>query len=219
MSIITTYWLLLLKGLGVTTASWLLAGTTSLALGTILGALSCRHLTFRKTASIIRCYTFIFKAVPAYVQILIAYFVLPALLHISVPGFTAATGALALCSAGYITEIIRSTLNSINKGQWEACFVLGYTRSQALCFIIMPQALFRAMPALIGELEQLLKSTSLLATIGVMELTRAGINIISRELNPLPVYLLIASIYVLFSALLTYAGSTIEQKATRYGYR
>jgi ABC-type amino acid transport system permease subunit len=71
---------------------------------------------------------------------------------------------------------------------------------------------------LFGELEQLLKSTSLLATIGVTELTRTGMNIISRELNPLPVYLAIAIIYLLFSVVLS--GITIyAERRMHYGYR
>lgn len=219
MNFVTTYWLLLVKGIGITTAAWLIAGICSVTIGSLLGAFCCRSLGFKKIALVIRCYTFIIKGIPAYVQILIAYFVLPALFNCSIPAFAAATGALALCSTGYVTEIIRAGINSIPQGQWDAAFVLGYSRLETVWYIIGPQALYANMPALIGELEQLLKSTSLLATIGVMELTRAGMNIISRELNPLPVYLCIACVYVLFSAVLALIGFLVERKAARYGYR
>jgi ABC-type amino acid transport system permease subunit len=96
--------------------------------------------------------------------------------------------------------------------------VLGYPLSATLRRIVLPQAFTYVLPALFGEFEQLLKSTSLLAAIGVTELTRAGMNIISRELNPLPVYLAIAVVYLLFSALLQGISIFIE-KRSRYGYR
>lgn len=169
-----------------------------------MGTLSCNRISSPTQSKIIRFYTFIAKGVPAYVQILIAYFVLPALIGIQIPGFFAACGALAFCSSGYVTEIIRSGINALPRGQWDACVVLGYSPAAALKRIIFPQLLRNTLPALMGELEQLLKSTSLFATIGVTELTRSGMNIISRELNPIPVYLTIAGIYLLFSALIQY---------------
>jgi len=146
------------------------------------------------------------------------YFALPSLLKLNISGFVAATLALAFCSSGYITEIIRAGVNSVPAGQWNACLVLGYPLTAALKRIIMPQAIKTVLPALFGECEQLLKSTSLLATIGVTELTRSGMNIISRELNPLPVYGIIAAMYLLFSAVLQLTMTRIERKI-QYGNR
>jgi polar amino acid transport system permease protein len=142
--------------------------------------------------------------------------VLPSVLHIQISGFVAATAALAICSSGYVIEIVRSGLNAIPKGQWDAAFVLGYSTYATVRRIIVPQLFRTILPALIGELEQLLKSSSLLATIGVTELTRVGMNIISREMNPLPVYGTIACIYLIFSALLTLLMLAAEKRG-RYG--
>lgn len=183
-----------------------------------MGILSCRYVASVRSSKAIRWYTFIAKGVPAYVHILIAYFVIPALFGITIPGFIAASGALAFCSSGYVTEIVRAGINTISRGQWEACFVLGYPMNQTLSCVILPQALKNVLPALFGELEQLLKSTSLLATIGISELTRTGMNIISRELNPIPVYLCIACIYLLLSALLQWISISAEKRVS-YGYR
>ena len=206
------YLFLFLKGTGITVAAWLSASMLSGALGTLLGIASSRRIGSLYVQRVIHFYTFVAKGVPAYVQILIAYFVIPSLLGITIPGFIAATGALGICSSGYVTEIVRSALNSIDLGQWEACLVLGYSRSNTLWRIILPQAISRALAPLVGECEQLLKSTSLLATIGITELTRSGMNIISRELNPLPVYLSIALIYLLFSAFLQIGSRYIERR-------
>ena len=183
-------------------AAWIYAATGALILGTIFGILSCNQLKLSKTKAIVRSFTFIAKAIPAYVQILIAYFAIPALLNINISSFIAGVSALIFCSSGYVTEIIRSGINTIPTSQWDAAYVLGYSKYQILIRIILPQAIRNIFPTLIGELEQLLKSTSLLATIGVIELTRTGMNIISRELLPIPIYLMIAAIYILFSAAL-----------------
>lgn len=212
------YFPLLLKGTLITCGAWFITATISLLLGTFIGVISCRRLASKRVRFLVRLYTFVAKGIPAYVQILIAYFVIPALLGINIPGFLAATVALAFCSSGYVTEIVRSGINAIAPGQWDAAFVLGYPLNATLFRIILPQAFKNVLPALLGELEQLLKSTSLLATIGITELTRTGMNIISRELNPIPIYLLIACIYLLFSGMLQLVIIYTEKRG-RHGYR
>ncbi|HEV2917499.1 MAG TPA: amino acid ABC transporter permease [Candidatus Babeliales bacterium] len=218
MTSILTYISVLAKGSCITLIAWLLAGTFSIVIGIGLGTVSCKNYAHPILRFFIGIYTFIAKGIPAYVQILIAYFVIPNLLGINISGFCAAIGALAFCSGGYVTAIIRASINNIPQGQWDAAFVLGYPLSVALWRIILPQALHLAHASLFGELEQLLKSTSLLATIGVTELTRTGMNIISRELNPLPIYGIIALLYLLFSTVLYLVSINIE-KRTSYGYR
>lgn len=218
MSALVSYLPLLAQGGGITLASWLLASFISMCIGSLCGMLSCRYLGFRRLRALIRIYTFITKGIPAYVQILIAYFVIPAFLGITVPSFLAATAALGLCSSGYVTEMVRSAINGVSTGQWDASFVLGYPMNVTLWRIIIPQAVKNILPTLIGEGEQLLKSTSLISSIGVTELTRSGMNIISRELNPIPIYCVIACIYLLFSAVLNGVMVLLE-KEKYYGYR
>lgn len=217
MNSILNYSSLFAQGIGMTFAAWSIAGTISLCIGIILGIVSSDYLGFEKAQKSIQCYTFITKGIPAYVQILIIYFALPSLLKINLSGFVAATIALALCSSGYMTEIIRSGINAIPKGQWQASFVLGYPLNISIRRIIAPQMFRLTMPTIMGEFEQLLKSTALLATIGVTEVTRVGMNIISRELNPLPIYFTIAVIYLLFSALLHITILAAQRRF--YGYR
>src|SRR5436190_16085366 len=111
--IILSYLPLLLQGAVITIVAWLVSGAIGLCIGTIIGIASCRYLASPLLSKITRFYTFIAKGIPAYVQILIAYFVLPALIGINMPGFIAATCALGFCSSGYVTEIIRSGINTI----------------------------------------------------------------------------------------------------------
>lgn len=218
MMALLPYATVLLQGTLVTITAWLLSGTISFIVGTCIGIVSCRYIVSARWRTAIRWYTFIAKGVPAYVQILIAYFVVPAIVGIAIPGYVAAICALAFCSSGYVAEIVRSGINALPPGQWHVCFVLGHPMKATLSRIILPQALKNVLPALFGEGEQLLKSSSLLATIGITELTRTGMNIISRELNPVPVYLMIACIYLLLSAVLQWIMLGIEKRGL-YGCR
>lgn len=215
---IALYIPLLLQGLSVSVFAWICSGIISLVLGTIFGIASCARIASVGMRRAVGVYVFIARGVPVYVQILLAYFVLPALCGISLPAMLTAIVALGLCSAGYVTEIVRSGINTIPQGQWDACFVLGYSKKDALLRIILPQVFYNITPILLGEFESLLKSTSLFATIGIIELTRAGMNIISRELNPVTVYLLIAALYLGLSALM-YVIVKITKKRMAYGCR
>lgn len=217
MNTLIAYMPLIAKGIGTTIGAWLCAAACSFVIGLLLGVMSSEHLKNYTASWIINVYTFLAKGIPAYVQILIAYFVLPSLFGFSIQPFVAACGALVFCSGGYVTEIVKAGIDSVPKGQWNAAFVLGYPCTITLKNIILPQALRTVLPALLGEFEQLLKSTSLLATIGVTELTRAGQNIISRELNPFTVYIMIALLYLVFSGVIRIVIHFLQRRKKPYG--
>lgn len=202
---------LLLKGSLLSLQVFAIAAPLSLILGAVMGSLTCRRLRCRP-APLVEGITFVLRAVPFYVQLLIAYFVLPDLLGIEVEAFSAAIISLSLCSAGYTAQIVRGGLNAVPNEQWEAAFTLGYSVMNALRFIILPQAFRNILPALTGELDSLLKSTAILASIGLLELTRMGMNIVSREMNPLPVYLAVACFYVGISAVINISSKKLEKR-------
>lgn len=206
---------LLMQGLIMTIKLWLIATVASLILGTILGILRCQQLRMARIASILDACTFVLRGVPLYVQLLITYFVLPDLLGINLPIFFAGTFTLGLCSAAYVSQMVRSGINAIPAGQWEAAYVLGYSTSQTVRWIIMPQVMRAILPTLVGEVDQLLKSTSIVSSIGLLELTRAGMNIVSREMNPLTIYLTIALLYLMLSSALNALGAFLERKGTQ----
>lgn len=208
----TSYIPLFLEGMTTTFFSWIIAGIMSLFIGVSLGIISCNQLASPLAKRILFTFSFVAKGIPAYVQILIAYFILPSFLGLQIEAMTAACLALAFCSSGYVTEIVRSGINAIPEGQWDAARSLGYPLNSTIRQIILPQTFKNIGPALFGEFEQLLKSTSLLATIGITELTRSGMNIISRELNPVPVYLTVACLYLLFSFLLNTTSVLVERR-------
>lgn len=203
---------LFLQGFVGTVLSWFCATLISFIAGSCIGFLTSEFFSKTLFKRFLMMYIFIARGIPAYLQILIFYYVIPSFFAIQIGPFYAATAALAFCSSGYVAEIVRGGFNAIDSGQWDAAFVLGYSTHQALFRIIIPQVLKMISPGLFGEIEQLLKSTSMLSSIGVLEITRVGLNIISRELNPIPVYCSIACIYLFLSFLLQRINNFFESR-------
>ena len=106
--------------------------------------------------------------------------------------------------------MVRGGINSTPAGRWESAYVFGFSQTQTIQCVILPQMLRNVLPAITGELEQLLKSTSIISTIGVLGLTRSGMNIIAPELNPVTIYLSIAVMYLMISLLLNFISYKIE---------
>ncbi len=202
----------LLNGALITVQLWVATLIISLTVGTLFGVLRCNKLRIPVVSLLLDGITLILRGVPYYLQLMIAYFVLPEMLNINLSPFMAATYSLGFCSAAYISQSVRSGINSIPLGQWEAATVLGFTVPQAVRFIILPQMLRNVLPTITSELDQTIKTTSLVSTIGVIELTGACRNIIAQQMNPLTMYGSIAIIYLIFSLVLNGIGAYIERR-------
>lgn len=205
----------LLKGALITLEITIL----SVALGCILGlAAGLARLSQKRVlrfAAIV--YIDFIRGTPLLVQILIIYFGIPQLLlqtqdflmanygmakiadrftlHIMV----AAVLACGLNSGAYIAEIFRAGIQSIERGQMEAARSLGMTHAQAMRFIILPQAFKRIIPPMGNEFIAMLKDTSLLSVIGLIELTRSGQLLVANTYQAFPVYMAVALIYLLMT--------------------
>ncbi len=203
---------LLLKGTMTTLKVFLVSSSLSFALGLLFGLFLCERLRIPFLSSILEGGCFVLRAVPFYVQLLIVYFVLPDLLGFSLPPFSASTIALGFCSSGYVAQIVRAGINSIPRIQWESAFNLGFTSIQSVRLVIMPQMVRHVLPAFINELDSLLKSTAIVSSIGMLELTRVGMNLVSREMEPVPIYLTVACVYLTLSAVLNLFAKITERK-------
>lgn len=207
---------LLLMGFAMTIKILVLSASLSFSLGIIFGAICCDEIHIPILSRSLQFITFILRAVPFYVHLLIVYFILPDILGIELDALPASILALGLCSAGYVCQIVRAGINSIPLIQWETAAVLGYGKIMALRYIILPQMFRNVLPAFNNELEAILKSTSILSTIGTLELTRIGMNIVSRELkHPLTIYLMIAIFYVVISSILNFGAKYLEKRIAR----
>lgn len=117
-------------------------------------------------------YTTLFRGTPLLVQLGLFYYGFPQLTGYSISAFEAGILTFALNSAAYSSEIIRAGIQSIDEGQWQAGQVLGLSRYQIFIYIILPQALRNILPALMNEMVDLLKESSLIATLGEMDILR-----------------------------------------------
>ncbi|MFB5196540.1 amino acid ABC transporter permease [Neobacillus sp. KR4-4] len=159
-------------------------------------------------------YVWIFRGTPLLVQIFILFYGLPSM-GITLDPFPAAVIAFTLNKGAYSSEIIRAAILSIPKGQWEAAFSIGMTKSQAMRRIIIPQAIRVSLPPLGNSFISLVKDTSLAATITVTELFQKGQQIAAATYEPLWIYIEVAFIYLIFSTVLSYFQTKMEIRFER----
>ena len=150
------------------------------------------------------------RGTPALVQIFFVYFGLPAIgINLTAP--VAAVIALAINSGGYLAEIFRGGIVSVDMGQGEAARSLGMSSGQALRRIVLPQAVLRVIPAAAGEFTNLVKGTSLLSTISVMELTRVAQVIVGVTFRPIEAYIAIAIVYFVLNSFIAQGAIWLER--------
>jgi polar amino acid transport system permease protein len=180
-------------------------------------------------------YVTIFRGTPLFVQIFIWYFVWFPLLINPTDGLIisgdlaielrrnygaliAGILALSVNSGAYITEIFRAGIQSIDRGQFEASRSLGLSYTQAMRYVILPQAIRRMLPPIGNEFITLLKDSSLLSAIAVAELAFAARAAAGRYLNyDTPLYT-IAIIYLIMTIALSWFFSSLEKKYNK-GYQ
>ncbi len=187
---------LLMEGALMTLKITLAALTLGILGGFTLGVLNCQKLQIPIVSQAIHGFVSLIRGTPLFVQVLIFYFGLPQAFGVDLSPFVAGVIALGCNSSAYIAEIVRGGIDSIPSGQWDASFVLGYTKGQTVKSIILPQSIRNILPALTNEFTALIKETSILMVIGVSELTKVGRDIVARELDPMYIYLLVAAIYL-----------------------
>lgn len=165
----------------------------------------------------LRVYVEFFRGTPMLVQLFIIYFGLPTVfqeigLQWSLERFPAAVIALSLNVTAYLAEIIRGGIESIDKGQWEACESLGMSRWQTMKEVIMPQAFRRILAPLGNEFITLIKDTSLVAVIGFAELFRQGQLIVATTFQAFEVYIAVALVYLCLTTLSSFGFKWLEHR-------
>lgn len=203
---------LLVKGTLITIVIWICAAIVAFLWGIITGILRAEKFRVPVLSFLLDNIVKIIRGIPLYVQMLIFYFVLPDLIKVDVPAMIAGVGALGLCAGSYISEITRCGIDNIPQGQWDATLVLGYTKGSSFRHIIGPQALRKVTPAFISEAVALMKGTSFLATLGTVELTKIGQNLVSKYMDPMPIYFMVAAIYLALNSVIPKICYTIERK-------
>jgi polar amino acid transport system permease protein len=202
---------LFVEGARTTVNLTLIAGFLGLVIGFVLGLAKYSPKKFLNLPA--GFLVWILQGTPLIVQILFVYYALPELIPVlKLNEFSAACMALALNVGAYNAEVIRAGIDAIPKGQFEASQSLGLTRTQAMLFVILPQAIRIVIPPLINNIIALSKDSSLASAIGLLELTLSGQRISSETFMPVPVLSTIAMIYLL----LTFMINVVTYLAKKY---
>ena len=170
------------------------------------------YFTGMKNTILISIVGLIIGGTPMMVQIALVYFGSYVLTGIDIDGFIAALIAVSLNSAAYVAEIIRSGIQSVDKGQTEASRSLGLTSNQTMRHIIMPQAVKNILPAMGNEFVTLIKETSVASTIGVADLMYASKIVQSTSFQPFDPLVIVAGIYFIFTFSLSQLIGVFERR-------
>ena len=144
--------------------------------------------------ALVKLYVELFQGTPLLMQLFLAFFGL-SLVGIEVSPWTAAILSLTLFSSAFFHDIWRGCIESLPKGQWEACRTLGLTYLQTMRHVIAPQAARMAIAPTVGFSVQIVKGTALASIIGFVELTKAGTMLNNATFQPFKVFALVAVLY------------------------
>ena len=198
----------ILKGLKITlNLTWI-----SLILTYIIGLVTAlmRLSNSLLARGIARVYLELTRNTPLLVQIFFMYFVVAPILDID--RFVAGVLALSLFEGSYASEIYRSGIVAVNKGQWEASYTLGLSTYQNYRYIILPQAIRRILPPLTSQAVSLIKDSSLVSVIAIYEMTMYANEIASETFLVFEIFFTIAAIYLVLTITLSQIVNYFEKR-------
>ncbi|WP_111765024.1 amino acid ABC transporter permease [Nakamurella deserti] len=206
----TTY---LLPGLWNTLKAALFSVVIALPIGALLGiARLSDHAWIRVPAGVVVEF---FRAIPVLILMVFAFGFTVTVLDVADPLY-AVVIALVLYNGSVLAEVFRAGILSLPRGQSEASLAIGMTKSQMMQIVLLPQALTAMLPAIVSQLVVVLKDTALGGIlIGFVELRRVAGTAASFYKNVVPIYIVIAVIYILLNLALTSLASYLENRARR----
>ena len=186
----------------------------ALLLGCVLGLLAgIGRLDPRKRViyGICTAYLAVIRGTPLLVQLFILFFGLPHF-GIILPAFVCGVLGLGIYSGAYVSEIVRGSIQSVDRGQTEAARSIGMSSGQSMRAIILPQAVVRMVPPLGNEFIALIKNSALVSLLTIHDLMHEGQKIISVSYRSLEVYLVIALMYFVLTGITALVLRHIEQR-------
>ncbi|GAA0371744.1 ectoine/hydroxyectoine ABC transporter permease subunit EhuC [Alkalibacterium iburiense] len=202
---------MLSEGLMITVVTTVLSALLALILGFIVGLL--RLSKNKLIRFIVGIYVEVFRGTSLLVQLFWIYFVLP-MFGITMSALTAAVLTIGLNYGAYASEVVRSGIESVDQGQYEAGIALNFTRWQRMRRIILPQAIVIMIPNLGNQLIELFKSTSLVSLITLTDLTYQADVLNATTLQTTEIYTALLIIYFLLAWPLTKGMAILERKLT-----
>ncbi|MCB8839972.1 amino acid ABC transporter permease [Aurantimonas sp. VKM B-3413] len=191
----------------------LLISLLGIALGLVIGTLICaaRLSPYRSLRGFGAVWVSFLRGVPLLVQLLVFYYTLP-VIGVNIPAIAAAVISVGICASAYISEIWRGAIAALPKGQAEAALAIGMHPRDLWTRIILPQAFALSLPALVNELILLVKASSLVSVVGILEITRASQAQAATTFRPLEVYIAAACLYLVINLCLAALGRYLEAR-------
>lgn len=206
-------WKYIAEGLGNTLKITFFAVLIGIILGFLIAVI---RSTYEKTHRLkllnmlCKLYLTVIRGTPVLIQLLIIYFVVFG--SVKVDKVLVAVLAFGINSGAYVAEIFRSGIMSIDNGQFEAGRSLGFTYTQTMVYIVMPQAFKNVLPALGNEFIVLLKETSVAGYIAIQDLTKGADIIRSRTYSAFMPLIAAAIIYLIMVMIFTYFVQRLERR-------
>ena len=197
------------RGLGMSVLLIIPSALGGIIIGITAG--SVRAFGSRTMVRIGDGYAALFRGTPLVVQLFVLYFGLPNIGIYLSPYWAAVTGFM-LCSGAYQSEYVRGALVSIRRNQYLAAEALGFTRVQTLVWVIIPQAMRRALPGCGNEIVYLIKYSSLAYVVTFMELTGEGKTIATEYFRFTEVFLVIGCYYLMLVSVAKIILRKLEQR-------
>ncbi|MFW5735610.1 MAG: amino acid ABC transporter permease [Oceanidesulfovibrio sp.] len=199
---------ILLQGLWVTLQITAVSLVLSLLFGLTTAVLRLSDSIVGKALA--RCYLESIRNTPLLIQIFFIYFVLGQVLDID--RFAAAVLALSLFEGAYASEVFRSGIASIDKGQWQAAHSLGLSTWHTYRHVVLPQAIRRILPPLASQAVALVKDSALVSTIAVLELTQQAQIVIAETFLTFEIWFTVAAIYLVVTITLSRLVALLEKR-------
>ena len=202
----------LLDGLAITLKICAISMVLSLGIGLVTTFFRISHSPIARLVA--RVYLELTRNTPLLIQIFFIYFVLGPLLGLD--RFPAAILALSLFEGAYISEIFRSGILSLDKGQLEAAYSLGLSTYRAYRHVILPQAIRISLPPLTNQMISLIKDSALVSTIAIYDLTMEAQNIIAETFLTFETWFTVAILYLIFTVSLSGVTAYLEKRTAKY---
>lgn len=199
----------ILDGLGLTLAISLVSLVVSLIFGALVAAGELSD--FLPLKLLAELYVKIIRGTPLMAQIYLFFYIVGTAWHIE-NRFVAGVIILSIFEAAYIAEIFRGSYLSIDKDQLLAAESVGFTKRQSFRYIVLPQLAARTLPALSGQFASIIKDSSLLSLIAVIEISQTMREISSANFRLFECYLLLAALYLLLTLPISLISSHFEKK-------
>ena len=199
----------LLEGLWVTLRIALLSIIFSVIFGIILGIImNSRNIVIR---TITRIYLEVFRIIPVIVWLFVVFFWIPMGTGLNITGEGAAVLVFSMWGSAEMGDLVRGAIESLPKIQTESAKSIGLNKIQIYYYVLIPQALKRVIPSAINLSTRVIKTTSLVVLIGVVDVVKKGQQIIERTKSAFLIYALLFFIYFIICYPLSYYSRKLEK--------